>query len=86
MSFSCLSFGRKKTQNCFRVNLLQSVSPFLPCYQRFPLRGFVATQSLPTETGTISVPEGASFQGLGVETLYPALDQTCEGQAERPCL
>ncbi len=41
-------------------------------------------QSLPSETGMTSVLEGASFQGLGVETLYPALSRMSEGQAERP--
>lgn len=68
------------------MNLLQSFVPFLPRYQRFPLRGFVAMQSLPSERGMTSVLEGASFQGLGVETLYPALSQRSEGQAERPRL
>lgn len=43
-------------------------------------------QSPPSEKGMISVPEGASFQGLGVETLFPAANQRSEGQAERPPL
>lgn len=42
--------------------------------------------SLPNETGMISVLEGASSQGLGVKTLYPALNQRSAGQSERPRL
>lgn len=43
-------------------------------------------QSLPSEKEMISVLEGASSQGLGVESLYPALNQRSEGHAERPHL
>lgn len=64
----------------------QSIAPFLRRYQGFLLRGFAAMQSLPSETGMISGLEGAFFQGLGVETQYPALNQWSEGWGERPRL
>lgn len=69
-----------------KVPLDESISRFLLCCQEFQLRGFVAMQSLPSETGMTSVLEKASSQGLGVETLYPELNQTSEGQVKMPCL
>lgn len=43
-------------------------------------------QGPPIETGMISVLAGASSQGLGAESLSPALNQRSEGQTERPHL
>lgn len=40
--------------------------------------------SLPSETGMISVLEGASSRGLGAETLYRALDQSSDSWRESP--
>lgn len=43
-------------------------------------------QGPPIETGMISALEGASSQGLGAESLSPALTQRSAGQTERPHL
>lgn len=43
-------------------------------------------QGPPTETGMIAVLAGASSQGLGAESLSPALTQRSAGQTERPHL
>lgn len=72
----------KNTENHFRVNQLHSTEPFLPRYQCFLRRGLAAMESRPSETGTISALEGPSFPGLGVESLFPTLNQRREGRAE----
>lgn len=71
---------------CRNVGMSTLILPFLPRYQGVQPRGFVAMLSLPSATGMISVLEGASSQGLGVKTLYPALNQRSAGLSERPRL
>jgi len=59
----------------------ESIAPFLVL-----LRGFAAMRSPPSETGMTSALQGASFQGLGAENQYPALNRRSEAQGERPRL
>lgn len=79
-----LSYTRRSIEK--RLQGDWSALPFLQSCLGLPLIGFVATQNPPSEKGMISVLEGTFFQGLGVKTLYPALNQKSGGQAERPHL
>lgn len=64
----------------------KSISRFLLRCLEFQRRGFVAMQSLPSETGRVSALEMASSQAPEVETLYPETNQMSESQAKMPCL